>query len=176
MLEVGNYLVLVLQRWKLMSSVLFQSPDAADDLRCVDDRNNSGKLMAKGVISVLLASHHGCRGFPFASLWNQPWGLQLLAAWSNVLFLSILEWNLQTRHVLFWVGYLHCALGMVNDEWCVTSMPGFLLGLCSGVKRVEHRWEVLASVTCWKWVTFIGQGLPLLLEQRILQPAAGSCR
>lgn len=72
MLEVGNYLVLVLQRWKLMSSVLFQSPDAADDLRCVDDRNNSGKLMAKGVISVLLASHHGCRGFPFASLWNQP--------------------------------------------------------------------------------------------------------
>lgn len=63
-----------------MSSVLFQSPDAADDLRYGDDRNNSGKLVADGGVFVLLASHHSSRGFPFASLWNQPRGLHLLAA------------------------------------------------------------------------------------------------
>jgi len=55
-----------------MSSVFFQSPDAADDLRYIDERNNSGKLMAKGIVFVLLASHHCSRGFPFACLWNQP--------------------------------------------------------------------------------------------------------
>lgn len=66
--------------WVLMSPVLFQSPDAADDLRYVDDRNNSGKLVARGLVFVLPASQHGSRGFPFASLWNQPRGLQLLAA------------------------------------------------------------------------------------------------
>lgn len=54
-----------------MSSVLFQSPDAADDLRYIDDRNNSGKLMVKGVF-VLLASHHNSKGFPFTCLWIQP--------------------------------------------------------------------------------------------------------
>lgn len=70
---MGNYyLALVLQTWMLMSSVLFQSPDAADDLRYIDDRNNSGKLIAKRVVFVLLASHHSSRGFPFACLWNQP--------------------------------------------------------------------------------------------------------
>uniref|UniRef100_A0A8C2YB23 Protein scribble homolog n=1 Tax=Coturnix japonica TaxID=93934 RepID=A0A8C2YB23_COTJA len=35
----------------------FQSPDAADDLRYVEDRNNSGKPMANGDSSVLLTSH-----------------------------------------------------------------------------------------------------------------------
>uniref|UniRef100_A0A8C3PIH3 Protein scribble homolog n=1 Tax=Calidris pygmaea TaxID=425635 RepID=A0A8C3PIH3_9CHAR len=59
-------------RWVLTSSSLFQSPDAADDLRYIEDRNNSGKLRGQGLLFVLRTSHHELRRLPFSCLWSQP--------------------------------------------------------------------------------------------------------
>lgn len=95
----------------LMSSVLFQSPDAADDLRYIDDRNNSGKIMAKGILFVLLESHHGSRGFPSCGV--NPKDLNFLPCEAMPSFVHS-RMKPPTLHFQIWVGHLHCALVVTN--------------------------------------------------------------